>query len=163
MHWYAWPLGILCKVLDVRNWRTFDSRSRESRIDGNRAGASMPKTKFYSGIPTTRINLYQQYLNRAFALSPSLEFEPDDPRLERLLEEAETASLSKLDLELMRMQYVFADKDLREDYRNRWAVTVINREDTGFFPSPWDILSALFSFSRFLPGKDTLDSVGEFA
>ena len=164
MHWCAWPLGILWKVLDVCNWRTFDNRLEGPKTNVNRTDATMSKTKFYSRIPTEKICLYQRYINRAFSLDPTLEFELDDPGLERLFEEAETvACLNKLDLELMRLQYVFADKRLREEYRSRWAVTVVNFEDGGFSPSPWDILSALFTSSHILSGKDSFNPVGEFA
>jgi hypothetical protein len=100
---------------------------------------------FYAQIPTNQIRLYQAYIDRAFQLSPTLEFEKNDPRFHRLLSEAaHMDSLSQVDLELMRMQYVLADKRSRKAYRHRWALKVINRRENDFFPSPWAVLSALF-------------------
>jgi hypothetical protein len=105
----------------------------------------LKKVPFYSQIPTTNIRLYQAYINRAFQLSPTLEFEETDMRFNKLLTEAaHNDSLNQIDLELMRMQYVLADKALRKKYRPYWAVKVINRKKNDFFPSPWSVISALF-------------------
>jgi hypothetical protein len=103
------------------------------------------RVSFYSHISTDQIQLYQSYINRAFELSPTLEFEENYHLLEKLLAEAVTrGSLSDLDLELMRLQYVYADKSQREKYRGSWVRKVINRRDTDFFPDPWAIISAIF-------------------
>ena len=146
MQWDIWPLGMLWKVVGVRNWRVSAKRAEKGKERRSRAASRLPiRTSFYSTIPTLKIRSYQKYLDCLFELNPSMEFESEDARLDRLLEEAETlGGLSKLDLEVMRMQYVLADKRLRRDYRRMWAVTVIHFEETGFFPSPWDILSAVF-------------------
>jgi hypothetical protein len=107
------------------------------------------KVPFYSQIPTTRIRTYQAYINRAFQLSPTLEFEKTDLRFNKLLAEAaRNDSLDQIDLELMRMQYVLADKAKRKKYRPYWAVKVINRKKNDFFPSPWSVVSGLFVGNR---------------
>ena len=102
-------------------------------------------SSFYAQIPTNQIRVYQAYIDRAFQLSPTLEFKKNDLRFHSLLvEAAHTHALSQVDLELMRMQYVLADKTSRRAYRQQWAVKVINRRENDFFPSPWAVLSALF-------------------
>jgi Cdc6-like AAA superfamily ATPase len=117
---------ISCKKLDIRQ-------------------RQLKKVPFYSHISTDQIQLYQSYINRAFELSPTLEFEENYHLLEKLLAEAVTrSSLSDLDLELMRLQYVYADKSQREKYRGSWVKKVINHRDTDFFPDPWAIISAIF-------------------
>ena len=104
------------------------------------------KPPFYNQIPTTRIKLYQDYIDRAFQFSPTLEFKHNDERFNRLLTEAaNNDDLSEIDLELMRIQYVLADKALREAHRPSWAAKVINRHEKDFFPSPWTVLSSLFA------------------
>lgn len=109
-----------------------------------------PKQRaFYSQIPAAQISLYQSYIDRAFKLSPSLEFKQNDLRFHRLLAEAaQNDDLNEIDLELMRIQYVLADKALRDVYRPSWVVKVINRDENDFFPSPWAILSSLFTGQR---------------
>jgi hypothetical protein len=154
---------MLWRLLGVRNWLAF--------VNGFWVGASHElvaeedqgtgKSRFYSGISPSQVQCYQRALNWAFELSPSMVFEPGDPWLREWLGASErSADLSKLDLEMMRLQYVLADRGIREDYRSMWAVTVICLEDAGFFPSPWEVLSALFS-SRALSGEDASDPVGE--
>jgi len=164
MQWCVWPLGMLWKVVGVGKWTTHEQagqeRNKQETLAGKRRGK---RTRFYDDIATSDIRLYQKYLNRAFSLKPSLEFEPGDVMLDGLFGEAEsTAGLSVFDLELMRMQYVLADKGIREAYRKIWAVTVVNAKEPTFFPSPWEILTALFS-SRLLAGENSFDSIGEFA
>lgn len=164
MQWCVWPLGMLWKVMGVGKWMSHEQvchgRKKQETLAGKRVGK---RTRFYAGIATSDIRLYQKYLNGAFLINPSLEFESGDAMLGRLFREAEsTAGLSVFDLELMRMQYVLADKGIREAYRKIWAVTVINAKESTFFPSPWEILTALFS-SSMLSGKNSFDSIGEFA
>jgi len=53
--------------------------------------------------------------------------------------------LSEMDLELMRLQFVYADRFMREKHRSCWVRTVLKRMDTDFFPDPWAIVSAVFS------------------
>jgi hypothetical protein len=109
----------------------------------------LAKVPFYSQIPTTSIRIYQSYIDRAFQLSATLEFNKTDMRFNKLLTEAaKKDSLDQIDLELMRMQYVLADKTLRKKYRPYWAVKVINRKENDFFPSPWSVLTALFVGNR---------------
>ncbi len=150
MRFSAWPLGMFSTFLHVcKCERVKISRKKPKKVP------------FYSQIPTPQIRSYQSYINRAFLLSESLEFGQDDARFEKLLKEAETNdSLNKIDLELMRLQYVCANKDLRDSYRVNWAVTVVNREDDDFFPAPWTIISALFH-SRCSAGKNFSYSVGK--
>ena len=164
MQWCIWPLEMLWKVMDVGKWMTHEQVGLERKKQQTLAGKRMGKrARFYANIATSDIRVYQKYLNRAFLLNPSLEFEPGDVMLGRLFGEAEsTAGLSVFDLELMRMQYVLADKGVREVYRKIWAVTVINAKESTFFPSPWEILTALFS-SPSLAGENPFDSIGEFA
>ncbi|MBW2107779.1 MAG: hypothetical protein JRI36_03810 [Deltaproteobacteria bacterium] len=105
-----------------------------------------PASSFYGTIPASRIRLYQSYLERAFALSSTLEFHKDDQRFKGLLAEAaQKDALCPIDLELMRMQYVFADRKQRKLLRSCWAVQVINGGNEEFFPSPQAILAGLFS------------------
>lgn len=163
MQWCFWPLGMLWKLLGFRNWMAFvngfwvetpDKRFLEEEKNTG-------KIRFYSGISPSQVQCYQRALNRAFEMCPSMAFESGDPRLCAWLREAERAgSLSKLDLEMMRVQYVLADRGIREDYRSMWAVTVICLEDTGFFPSPWEVLSAIFC-NRTLPGEDAFHPIGK--
>jgi hypothetical protein len=68
-----------------------------------------------------------------------------------LAEVANRDSLSELDLELMRLQYVCADRLRREEYRSRWVKKVMNRQDTDFLPDPWTIIQALFAKHLILP------------
>ena len=164
MQWCVWPLGMLWKVMDIGKWMTHGQAGLERNKQETLAGKRTAKrARFYADIATSDIRVYQKYLNRAFLLNPSLEFEPGDVMLGRLFGEAEsTAGLSVFDLELMRMQYILADKSIRKAYRKIWAVTVINAKEPTFFPSPWEILTALFS-SSLLAGKNSFDSIGEFA
>ncbi len=146
MRFSAWPLCIFSTF--VHMWRCKDNTKNLKDWICQRAKISRRKPKkvpFYSQIPTIEIRSYQSYINRAFLLSESLEFGQNDARFEQLLKEAEAnSSLNKIDLELMRLQYVYANKDLRDSYRVNWAVTVVNRNNDDFFPSPWTIISALF-------------------
>jgi hypothetical protein len=98
---------------------------------------------FYSQIVNSRIGLYQSYIDRAFELSPTLEFEEDDPRLSELLEEAvNNDSLSDLCLRVMMIQYAHADEDLRQKYQRHWVEKVMSRKESDFFPDPWSIVLA---------------------
>ncbi len=106
----------------------------------------LKKSPFYSHIPKNQIQLYQSYLDRAFELSPTLEFEQGDPGLHGLL--AKTANnhfFSEIDFEMMRLQYVSSDKREREKYRSNWAEKVVNQKGADFFPDPWAIVSAMFA------------------
>jgi hypothetical protein len=106
----------------------------------------LKKVPFYSHIELDQITLYQAYIDRAFEMSPTLEFEQDDPRLHELFAEALSRdSLSELDLELMRLQYVYADEYKRIGHRANWVEKVVNRGDVDFFPDPWTIVSAVFA------------------
>ncbi len=109
----------------------------------------LEKTPFYSHILPNQIQVYQLYIDQTFELSPTLEFKEDDSRLHMLLAEAvENDCLSELDLELMRLQYVYADEFLRQRHRSRWVETVVNRKDNDFFPDAWAIVAAIFDGSR---------------
>jgi hypothetical protein len=125
----------------------YDSlRTAVSAKESDIAQRQPKRAPFYSHIATDQIEPYQGYINRAFGLSPTLEFEENHYLFSELLAEAAARdSLSELDLELMRLQYVYADRSQREKYRTSWAEKVINREDTDFFPDPWDIISAIFA------------------
>jgi hypothetical protein len=93
-----------------------------------------------------QIQLYQSYFDHAVKLSSTLEFKQNDLRFNKLLAEAVAIdSLSEMDLELMRLQFVYADKNMREKHRSCWVETVLKRRDTDFFPDPWAIVSAVFS------------------
>jgi hypothetical protein len=145
MEWFAKPLMLFwSRCCPWVAKKSFNPDEREVSV--NPARRNLKKVPFYSQIPTTRIRLYQTYIDRAFELSPTLEFALGDDRFNRLLKEAAYKdSLSVLDLELMRMQYVLADETLREQCRESWAVKVVNRQEDDFFPSPWSILSAMFT------------------
>jgi len=70
---------------------------------------------FYSHISIGQIQLYQSYFDRAVKLSSTLEFKQNNLRFNNLLTEAATIdSLSETDFELMRLQFVCADKYMRE-------------------------------------------------
>jgi hypothetical protein len=147
MEWFFLPFAALWALIcpeglkkEARNVIAKDKTSTKT------VWKRRKQVSFYSQIPTTQIRLYQGYIDRAFQLSPTLEFDKNDPRFHRLLAEAaQNDALSQIDLELMRMQYVLADKASREEYRCRWAVKVVNRRENDFFPSPWAVLSALFA------------------
>jgi hypothetical protein len=122
----------------------------------------LKKVPFYCHISTDQVQRYQHYIDRALKLSPTLEFGENDPRLHRLLVEAVNRdSLSELDLELMRLQYVYADKHLRTRHRSCWVQRVINRKSNDFFPDPWAIVSAVFAQSK--PGVCVHNEVGSKA
>lgn len=145
MEWFAKPLMLLWSICCPWVAKT-DVNPVEQEVSLNARRRKLRKVPFYSRIPTTRIRVYQTYIDRAFELSPTLEFSLGDDRLNRLLQEAAYKdSLSVLDLELMRMQYVLADETLREQCRKNWAVKVVNRQKDDFFPGPWSILSAMFT------------------
>ena len=121
------------------------SLTENSRIDFNGTGNGPQKTPFYSHISTDQIQVYQRYFDRALELSSTLEFEKDDFQFKKLLAEANSNdSLSEIDLEVMRLQYVCANKYLRKNYRSRWVETVLKRRDSDFFPDPWAVISAVF-------------------
>ena len=149
MEWFAWPFMALWSLFCPRPIK----QTTKKRIvfwgkkkTGGRTCKKPRKMPFYSRIQTRTIQRYQSYIDRAFALSPSLEFAEADDRFSRLLKEATGHhDLDDLDLELMRMQYVLADPNRREKYRGNWAVTVVNRRENDFFPSPWAILESLFA------------------
>jgi len=145
MEWFAKPVMLLWSICCP--WiAKKDVNPVEQEVSPSPRRRKLRKIPFYSQIPTTRIRLYQTYIDRAFELSPTLEFSLGDDRFNRLLQEAaHKDSLSVLDLELMRMQYVLADETLREQCRENWAVTVVNRQADDFFPGPWSILSAMFT------------------
>ena len=121
------------------------SRTVVSDKESDASPRELKKLPFYSHIPSTQIGVYQSYVDRAFGLSPTLEFEENDPQLSELMDKAaNTDSLYQLDVELMMIQYVHADEYVREKYRSNWVEKVVNRKDTDFFPDPWTIISALF-------------------
>ena len=123
-------------------------RSVVSHEESHIRPRKLRKLPFYSHIPSTQIGTYQSYVDRAFELSPTLEFEENDPRLSKLMDRAvNNDSLNQLDLELIMIQYVHADEYLREKYRSSWVEKVVNRKDTDFFPDPWTIISAVFDKS----------------
>jgi len=147
MEWFFWPFATLLALI-----RPLILKKQACNVTAkNKTSATTTRKRrkqfsFYSQIPTTQIRLYQAYINRAFQLSATLEFGKNDLRFHRLLTEAaKNDALNQIDLELMRIQFVLADKASREEYRDRWAVKVVNRHQDDFFPSPWTILSALFS------------------
>ncbi len=162
MRFFARPLGMFSTFLHL--WKCKDKAENLKEWICERAKISRRKLKkvpFYSQIHTPQIRSYQSYINRAFLLSESLEFGRNDARFEQLLKEAETYdSLNKIDLELMRLQYVGANKELRDSYRANWAVTVVNCKDDDFFPAPWTIISTLFQ-SRRLAGKSFSYFIGK--
>ncbi len=91
----------------------------------------------YSHLTSSQIRLYQSYIDRAFELSPTLEFDQDDLRFHKLMTEvADNHSLSELDFEMMRLQYIYADKCVREKYRTRWVEKVMARKTNNFFSDP---------------------------
>jgi hypothetical protein len=119
---------------------------RTSQKDAGTKPRKPKKIPFYAHIARVHIPLYQSYFDRALALSSTLEFGETDPRFNKLLDEAAANdSLSEIDLELMRLQYVCADRSMREKRRSCWVETVLKRRDGDFFPDPWAILSALFA------------------
>lgn len=102
--------------------------------------------EFYSEIRLTDVGLYQSYINRAFELSSDLEFDKDDPEPEELLHEAESRdAVNPTYLQMMMIQYVHADEWMREQHKDNWVETVLNRKGTDFFPDPWAIASAAMS------------------
>ncbi len=118
----------------------------KTQNDFDARGSAPRKVPFYSHISMGQIRLYQNYFDRALGLSSTLEFKQDDLRFKRLLVEAATNdSLSEIDLELMRLQFVYADKYMRKKRGSCWVETVLKRGDTDFFPDPWAIVSAVFS------------------
>jgi len=120
--------------------------STKAQNDFNRRGSAPRKVPFYSHISMGQIQLYQSYFDRAVKLSSTLEFKQNDLRFNKLLAEAAIIdSLSEMDLELMRLQFVYADRFMREKHRSCWVETVLKRRDTDFFPDPWAIVSAVFS------------------
>lgn len=145
MEWFFLPFTMLFALI-----RPLILKKQACNINvKNQTSTRKKLVSFYSQIPTTRIRLYQAYIDQAFQLSPTLEFGKNDLRFHRLLTKAaKNDALNQIDLELMRIQFVLADKASREQYRDRWAVKVVNRHQDDFFPSPWTILSALFSGKR---------------
>jgi hypothetical protein len=145
MEWFARPLTALWGLLRQKSGGKITIQANHEKD----LPSKLRKVPFYAHVPTGQIRAYQQYMDRAFALSPSLTFDLRDNRFNDLLKEATAHDgISGLDLEIMRMQYLFADPKRREKYRHEWAVKVVNREENDFFPSPWAIISALFSESR---------------
>lgn len=155
---FSVALGILGKGVDCDAATIFRGRQDAKRENTGAAGpvkgrpkaagrpVRYPSSSFYGAIPASRIRRYQSYLDRAFELSSTLEFHKDDQRFKGLLAEAgQKDGLCPIDLELMRMQYVFADPKERKLFRSCWAVQVINPRKEEFFPSPQAILADLFS------------------
>ena len=88
---------------------------------------------------------YQKYLNIAFKICPSLEFEESDFCLNRLFEQAvDEDSLDPLELAMLMSQYANADPDEREGYRNRWVETILTGALENMCPTPWQIIESLF-------------------
>ena len=126
------------------NFQT-QASTENTRNAFNGTGNGPQKTPFYSHISTDQIQSYQRYFDRALELSSTLEFNKDSLQFKRLLDEANSNdSLSEIDLEVMRLQYVCANKYLRKKYRSRWVETVLKRRDSDFFPDPWTVISAVF-------------------
>jgi hypothetical protein len=141
--WCAYFFAILRNVFSL--WASKDT-FRGPEVNACKELRQLKKVPFYSHIEPDQIPLYQGYIDRAFEMSPTLEFEQDDPRLHELLAEAlSTDSLSELDLELMRLQYLYADQHLRRGHRTNWVEKVVYRRDVDFFPDPWTIVSAAFA------------------
>lgn len=123
-----------------------------SRTEADIRPRRLKRVPFYAHISSDQARQYQSYINRAFELSLTLEFEEKHHLLVELLAEvANRDSLSELDLELMRLQYVCADRLRREEYRSNWVKKVMNLQDTDFFPDPWTIIQALFAKQLILP------------
>ncbi len=120
--------------------------STKAQNDFDTRESAPRKVPFYSHISMGQIQLYQSYFDHAVKLSSTLEFKQNDLRFNKLLAEAAIIdSLSEMDLELMRLQFVYANKNMREKHRSCWVETVLKRGDTDFFPDPWAIVSAVFS------------------
>jgi hypothetical protein len=149
MKWFFRPLNAFWSLIRSPSFKKKGHQKNRENDETKTVLRRGKTTPFYAQIPTTKIRLYQTYIDRAFQLSPTLEFEKDDSRFHSLLNEAaHNDALSQLDLELMRMQYVLADREMRQAHRHRWAVKVINRRENDFFPSPWAVLSSLFAGER---------------
>ena len=112
----------------------------------DRTSGGLKKVPYYSHISKADIHAYQRYFDRALKLSSTLEFERNDSRFKRLLAEAVTNdALSDIDLEVMRLQYVCADKHKRQKHCRHWVKTVLKRRDNDFFPDPWAVITAVFA------------------
>jgi hypothetical protein len=113
--------------------------------DTARQYGEIRKVPFYAHVRSDQIGVYQDYLNRAFAISPTLEFDENDHRLNRLFQEAtEKDALHELDLEMMMRQFANTNGRLRERHRADWVERVLSRQADGFIPDPWDIIAAAF-------------------
>ena len=140
-------LGMLRTVRCLSGFKSrfFDTSNENTKNGTHGTKSKPPKTPFYSHISTEQIQIYQHYFDRALELSSTLEFEKDSLYFKRLLAEANSNdSLSEIDLEVMRLQYVCANRSLRKKYRSRWVATVIERKKNDFFPDPWAVISAVF-------------------
>lgn len=145
MEWFARPLATLWNLF-CHGTTDYDIIHLDIRESSVRKERRFGKKPFYSHIPTVCIRNYQQWIDRAFALSPSLDFVQGDSRYRRLLTEAaDDENLSALDFELMRIQYVLADPIERENHKKHWALKVVNQKENDFFPSPWSILASAFA------------------
>ncbi len=147
MEWLAWPFSVLRTFFHPYNRKKVGSDDRlKPRAKQKK---KLRKTPYYAHVRTEHIRTYQKYMDRAFALSPSLTFDADDYRFNSMLDEAVCDDgLSAPDLEIMRIQYLLADPEKREKYQTKWAVKVVNRNEDDFFPSPWAILSIMFTKSN---------------
>jgi hypothetical protein len=143
---YSWRLFAKWNISRLRGFKNLFMGPEKRRPQESRSKAGKPKKlPFYTRVPPTRIERYQTYMNRAFRLSPTLEFEPNDSRVDSLLAQvADSDSLSRLDFELMIIQYVFAEPYRREKHRSDWVQTVMDHGQSDFFPDPWAIVAALF-------------------
>lgn len=146
--WFSSLFGILRDAF--RPQRDMFRRLRKKKDNTPRVRTGkLKKVPFYSHLPTHQIQVYQRYIDRAFEMSPTLEFTGNDTQLHGLLADAaQNYSLSELDFELMRLQYIYADEFLRKKHRSRWVETVINRKDDDFFPDAWTIIAEIFFRSR---------------
>jgi len=143
--WYAWFCCLFKRPFACLKG-FFQCMGRRFHRRAGVEPKELKKVSFYSHISPSRIHTYQCYIDRALELCPILEFEEDDFRLHELIAEAVSKdSLSELDFEIMRLQYIFADKRLREKCRHFWAERVTSSKKADFFPTPWSIISTMFS------------------
>jgi hypothetical protein len=144
MVWFAFMLWTVRCILDLKaQSKSFPTRPQKNLDTCRREPKKVP---FYSYISPNQIQRYQRYLDRALKLSSTLEFKKNDLRFNNLLVKAvSNDSLSELDLETMRLQYIHADKHMRAKHRGCWVETVLNRKNADLFPDPWAIVLAVFA------------------
>lgn len=117
------------------------------------------KKEFFSNINGSNIHKYQQYFLEIVDVVDVDEFTKWSQNLiydrrklleslsvmKQILDKSEKDKLVSFDLEILFLQYIFANKAKRKKYKNEWVAIVVEKErNIDFLPDPARLWGMLF-------------------